>query len=154
MLIGSRSKGQSREMIRQTTRLYRWSAIRRDFSIGDWLPFLTTPHYNRFHVSGCTLLTKTLGSKPPSPEKSNSRCEKTCQWISDGLRYNVFKTEQISLLPFSRYCERQTFLHVFTRLKHSSLSRITVAFWSTNMSNFDSSASIEAELSEFDVLAL
>ena len=46
------------------------------------------------------------------------------------------------LLPFSNYLERQTFFRVVTRLKHSSLSRQTVAFWSANMSNFDSSTSI------------
>ena len=47
------------------------------------------------------------------------------------------------LIPFSSYRERQTFFRVVTRLKHSSLSSQTVAFWSANMSNFDSSASIE-----------
>ena len=49
------------------------------------------------------------------------------------------------LLPFSSYCEQQTFFLVVTRLNHSSLSRQIVAFQSAKMSNFDSSASIEGD---------
>ena len=61
-----------------------------------------------------------------------------------------FRREE--LLPFLSYRERQTFFRVVTRLKHSSLSRQTVAFWKANTSNFDSSASIEASTDVLSVL--
>ena len=41
---------------------------------------------------------------------------------------------------FRAIVNSKLFFHVVTRLKHSSLSSQTVAFWSANMSNFDSSA--------------
>ena len=40
----------------------------------------------------------------------------------------VFHMAINSLLPFSSYRERPTFFRVVTRIKHSSLSRQTVAF--------------------------
>ena len=60
------------------------------------------------------------------------------------LYFIVFSSDHImhEILRFSSYHEQQTFFCVVTCLKHSSLSNQTVAFWSANMSNFDSSASI------------
>ena len=69
------------------------------------------------------------------------------------VSYN-FKLAMFILMlpPFLSCCEGKLFFRVVTTLKHSSLSRQTVAFWKANTSNFDSSASIEASTDVLSVL--
>ena len=70
-------------------------------------------------------------------------------WITLPLAKQIQFVSLKNILPFSNYRERRTFFREFSRVKHSSLPRQTVAFfnrtgnvWSVNTSSFGNLACV------------